>query len=236
MAKGKKVVFVIVEGLSDSEALENLINKHFSKNTVYVKVMHCDITTEKGTNSQNILKKVTEVVKTYALSNHFSRSHFQQVIHILDTDWAYIPDENIVFDSKCSSPKYYDEKILTKNIDGIKRRNQIKSGCLDVLSRTSLIWSSIKYQAYYMSCNLDHVLYNKRNLTDEDKEKLSSAFANKYKNDLEGFKKFICNNDSIFKQNLTYRESWDFIRNGCNSLKRFSNFGKCFLEQLDDWL
>lgn len=27
MAKGKKVVFVIVEGLSDSEALENLINK-----------------------------------------------------------------------------------------------------------------------------------------------------------------------------------------------------------------
>ena len=26
MAKGKKVVFVIVEGLSDSEALENLIN------------------------------------------------------------------------------------------------------------------------------------------------------------------------------------------------------------------
>lgn len=27
MAKGKKVVFVIVEGLSDSEALENLIIK-----------------------------------------------------------------------------------------------------------------------------------------------------------------------------------------------------------------
>ena len=62
--------------------------------------MHCDITTEKGTNSQNILKKVTEVVKSYAISNHFSKSHFQQVIHILDTDGAYIPDTNIVFDSK----------------------------------------------------------------------------------------------------------------------------------------
>ena len=85
-----------------------------------------------------------------------------------------------------------------------------------------------------MFSNIDHDLYNKRNLTEENKDKLSSAFANKYKNDLEGFKKFICNNDSIFKQNLTYRESWDFIRNGCNSLKRFSNFGKCFLEQLDD--
>mgnify|MGYP000323280079 CR=1 FL=1 len=43
----------------------------------------------------------------------------------------------------------------------------------------------IPYLAIYMSCNLDHVLYNKLNSHDSDKRKDSLAFALKYRNDIE---------------------------------------------------
>ena len=53
----KKIVFVIVEGPSDSEALSGILNKIFSDNTVYVHIVHGDITTQADTNSTNIVKK-----------------------------------------------------------------------------------------------------------------------------------------------------------------------------------
>lgn len=40
----KKIVFVIVEGPSDDDAIGYFLDKLFDKNTVYVQVMHCDIT------------------------------------------------------------------------------------------------------------------------------------------------------------------------------------------------
>ena len=49
----------------------------------------------------------------------------------------------------------------------------------------------VPYRVYYMSCNLDHVLYNKRNSTDEEKENDAYAFAKQYKGDRDGFVKFI---------------------------------------------
>ena len=44
----KKIVFVIVEGPSDDDAIGYFLDKLFDKNTVYVQVMHCDITTQNG--------------------------------------------------------------------------------------------------------------------------------------------------------------------------------------------
>ena len=43
-----------------------------------------------------------------------------------------------------------------------------------------------------MSCNLDHVLYDKRNSTDEEKEQDAYAFAKIYKNHVGAFMDFMC--------------------------------------------
>ena len=72
-----------------------------------------------------------------------------------------------------------------------------------------------------MSCNLGHVLYNKQNSTDNEKENNSYDFANKYKNDLEGFIKYICESD--FSVNLPFKESWEYIEKQLQSLERHSN-------------
>ena len=79
-----------------------------------------------------------------------------------------------------------------------------------------------------MSCNLDHVLYNKLNSTDIEKENDAFKFTQKYKDDLDGFLSFIC--DSNFSVCNDYKESWEFIRKDLNSLNRYSNLGICFAE------
>ena len=61
-----------------------------------------------------------------------------------------------------------------------------------------------------MSSNLDHVLYGKLNSSDEDKENDAYAFAKNYKDDIDGFLKFI--SDSDFSRMEGYKESWAFIK------------------------
>lgn len=77
-----------------------------------------------------------------------------------------------------------------------------------------------------MSCNLDHVLYNKLNSTDDEKEFDSLDFYEKYENDYKGFVDFLCNSD--FSVNMFYKDSWKYIEQGLNSLNRHTNVNLCF--------
>ena len=46
----RKIVFVIVEGLSDDTALGLALSNVYDKELVYVHIMHGDITTKAGVN------------------------------------------------------------------------------------------------------------------------------------------------------------------------------------------
>ena len=72
----KKVVLVIVEGASDDTALGVALNQVFDKDSVYIYIMHGDITTRKGVNSQNVVSKIGDSVKGYAKSQHYKASDF----------------------------------------------------------------------------------------------------------------------------------------------------------------
>lgn len=76
-----------------------------------------------------------------------------------------------------------------------------------------------------MSCNLDHVLYNKLNSTDEEKERDASQFARRYGRDISDFVRFI--SDSSFSVGGSYLESWSFIKEDKHSLERHTNLGIC---------
>lgn len=62
----KKIIFVIVEGPSDDEALGLLLEKIFSSNTVFVYITHGDITSKPGMDPSRILDTVGDLVKGYA--------------------------------------------------------------------------------------------------------------------------------------------------------------------------
>lgn len=226
----KKIVFVIVEGPSDEEALGVLLNRIYDSKAVYVRVMHCDITIELDVNAGNVVAKISDVVKKYA-GRTFKPGDFSRIIHITDMDGVFIPDDAVVEDAAAVDPFYSVTEIRTQRKSGIENRNRRKRECLNRLSSVSRIWG-IPYQIYYMSCNLDHALYGKLNSTDDEKEDDAFAFAKKYRDDIPGFMKYISESD--FSVIRSYPQSWQYIREGLHSLERNTNLGLCFQEEAID--
>lgn len=219
----KKIIFVIVEGPSDKEALGVILTRLYSSNNVHVHIMHGDITSEfSKPSNKNILARVESEVKRYAESNHFKQLDFKEIIHIVDTDGAFIPDANVTEDPSAEKPVYLLNEIRTKNKAGIENRNRRKSSNISKLCSKKELWG-ISYQVYYMSCNLDHVLYDKLNSSNEDKESDAFQFAKFYKDRIPEFIKFISESD--FSVAGDYGESWDFIKKDLNSLHRHTNLG-----------
>ena len=220
----KKVVFIIVEGPSDQDALEILLTKIFNSDTVHVKVMHGDITSDQDVTPTNIKKKLADTIKGYANQFRLNSSHFCRVIHLIDTDGVYVPDDCIYEDESLENPHYSLTAITAKKRENIIDRNIRKSTNLNVLNSCPMIWS-IPYSVYYMSCNLDHVLHNKLNSTDEEKELDAYEFAKKYRDDVDAFLKFICESD--FSVKGEYLDTWQFIKEEKHSLERHTNLGIC---------
>ena len=226
----KKVIFIIVEGPSDESALGFQFDHFFEKDKVFVDVIHGDITTLEGVSFSNIINKINDEINNEIKRQRFKKKDICRIIHIIDIDGVFIDDENIVFQSNCDKPIYEDECILTSCIDRIKKRNEQKKQILLRLFSNSVI-AKIPYKAFYMSVNLDHVLYNKRNLTDEEKEDEAYLFAKKYKDDLNGFVEYINSQDLYSGEN--YKESIDYLMIDNNSLHRHTNLALLFNEKIE---
>ena len=236
----KKVIFVIVEGPSDETALGVILSRHFDKDTVYTQVMHCDITTEfdKDTHQKvgtaDITKKIVEVVKRWADTYRLKSEHFERIIHIVDTDGAFVTEDHVT-QGDVDEPIYTLDKILCPVRENIIERNSRKAKNLLRLASTPTIWK-VPYNAYYMSCNLDHVLYDKQNSNDTDKENNALNFALRYKENIPEFINFISKSDFAYKPKSelsladNYKESWREIQVGCNSLERRTNLGLAFAQ------
>ncbi|GEM_PF-73046 len=220
----RKIVFVIVEGPSDDEALGVLLNRIYDKHTVYIHITHGDVTTAKGAGFSTILSMLGEIIESYMKANHLAKTHFQEIVHIVDMDGAYIPDEAVVEDMTAKNPIYSPTEIRTADVQGICRRNRVKRGCINRITSTQTLYG-IPYQVYFMSCNLDHVLYDKQNASDDEKERESLHFARKYCSNIPDFVQFIV--ESSFSIGLPYLQSWAFIKEEKHSLERHTNFGLC---------
>lgn len=224
----KKIVFVIVEGPTDNDALGLVFEHFFKEKEVYVHIVHGDITTRTGINNSNILKAVVEEIKGYASNTHLTSKDFQEIIHIVDMDGAFVDNTKVVEDITKEEVYYSETEIRAKDKQGIEKRNLQKRENLNKMTAKNTIWN-IPYSVYYMSCNLDHVLYNKLNSTDEEKEQDAFDFAKRYEDDLQGFLHFI--STSYFSVQGTYVDTWKFIKEKTHSLERHTNLGLCFLEE-----
>lgn len=221
---------MIVEGASDETALGVALSHVYDKDTVHIHIVHGDITTRKNITSNNIVATLGKDVKSYANSQHYTAQDFKQIIHIVDTDGMYIPNDKIIKDESCKNVTYKKDGIHTVDVEGIAARNLQKRENIFRLKSCHKIWN-IPYRVYYMSCNLDHVLHNKRNSTDEEKENDAYAFARKYKRDVGAFVRFIC--DSEFSINGEFKDSWEYIEKDMNSIERYTNFSICIKEEIE---
>jgi len=215
----KKIILFIVEGITDQTCLGMALNSLLTSNSIKFAITYGDITTKAGASPATIVKSLGLVVVNF-LSGVFEPSDIQEVVHLVDTDGAFIPDAAV--QSHGSSIYYDDDFIYTDNVRYILDRNANKKRILNKLITLPTVLGVIPYKAYFFSCNLDHALHNRNNLSIEEKKQAANNFEDRYANDLPGFVSFI--NSSVFAVAGNYAESWAFIKLDTNSLKRFSNF------------
>ena len=119
---------------------------------------------------------------------------------------------------------------MTPKPANIIDRNVRKSSNIAKLSSIGRI-GGIPYSFYYFSCNLDHVLHGRNNLSEAEKIVCSRDFDLKYADDPNAFIRFM--KDESFAVQGTYQETWTFIKQGVHSLERHSNFGIELPEQCE---
>lgn len=237
----KKVILFIVEGPSDEAALGTIMEEYFNNEDIKFLVVHGDITIKNFITKDNAIikineqveKKLEELEKKY----NYSKTDYVKIIHLIDTDGTYIPDDKVIQkeimqeegkDNNKSKSKvlYYEDHIEAENVRWIRKRNAKKADVLFKLRTTKKI-NGIQYCVYYNSCNLEHVLYKElKDFTDDEKLEMSDDFAEKYEGKVEEFIKFI--SDKSVAVEGSYKETWEYIEKDLNSLNRHSNMNLIF--------
>lgn len=115
----KKILLVIAEGISDKEALGYILSNLFANEIVNIQITNDDITTRKGCSPSNIVNKIVETIKLSG--SIYKAKDFSEIVHIVDMDGAFIPDNNIQEDNSFENPYYDIDKIVTKDVEGIKK-------------------------------------------------------------------------------------------------------------------
>ena len=230
MAK-KKIMLFIVEGPTDETSLSTVLSRIFSSDTVKFQVVHGDVLTRDFVAPDRIIAAVNEQIKLFR-GNIYKPSDFCKVVHLADTDGAFIPEDAVVAEAVEGRqyPFYTDTQILTPEPTNIIDRNARKRRNIAKLSSTGRV-GGIPYSFYYFSCNLDHVLHGRNNLSEAEKIACSRDFDLQYADDPNTFIRFM--RDESFAVQGTYQETWAFIKQGTHSLERHSNFRIELPEQCD---
>lgn len=233
MSKNKKVVLFIVEGITDEDALKPIMKKILKKNdnnNIEFSVLHKDITSDDKSQTDNIKRKLVEEIKKHLNKYKLNKKDIREVVHLIDTDGAFIPSENVQ-GKKQGEIEYTEEEIIAKNPLDIKQRNKRKTEIVKLLYKTDQIYINIPYKIYYFSRNREHALNNKKeSISDEEKSILADEFSDKYENNIEEFYEFMCFSPEAVGDE--YKTSWEFILDGTNSLKRYHNFN-IYLQSLE---
>ena len=222
MGKTKKVILFIVEGITDKTALGSVLDAILSNEKIHFAITEGDITTKDDVNASNVIRRINEIVKFTQERYHFKASDLLEIVHLIDTDGAFIPNTAVINNAEATHIQYTLQNIQTDDIEKIVERNQKKLGLVKLLrSKTEI--NKKPYKMFYFSRNQEHVLHNEaRELTTSEKNALADQFDDLYGDAPEAFLEFIRSKD--FAVPGDYTATWNFIEDGTQSLERWSNF------------
>lgn len=222
MAKTKKVILFIVEGITDQTALGNVLTSLLNSDTVRFAMTDGDITTNKDVNPGNVVNRVNAIVKNALQKYAFKPSDLSSIVHLIDTDGAFIPDAAVVENPDAPRIEYTEDTIQAPYLDSILKRNAQKKGLVGILRGKSEI-SKKPYRMFYFSRNMEHALHDEsRELTSDEKMALAEQFDDSYADRPQDFVEYL--RSGGFAAPGDYDGSWKFINEGTHSLERWSNF------------
>ena len=200
-----------------------------------------DITTSSFVTPSNIETKITNrFIMPATKKDGIYPKKIAKIIHIVDLDGTYIPDENVVpysDEHQGNEKPYYDGeggRIETADVSAIIDRNDRKRKNLEHLltlpeQKIKVRTKSIPYEIYFFSSNLDHFINNDANV-ETGKKYLADQFIRSYGLDTEEFAKYFFE-DECSVGHMGYKESWEFIKENSNSVKRYTNID-CLIRNL----
>ena len=236
----RKVVLFLLEGQSEINAMKPAISALYDSIDPEIEVffptivedgcdIRGDITSKLGISPDVIEGCIYKLfLKTFFDTEKLYPKDVTEIIQIVDIDGAYISDEHITLgDNPNGEDKpYYDYNgIITKDVENIVQRNKRKRDNLDYLSSLSEIHTKSKrpkYSVFFFSSNLDHFLYGDANLSARDKTSKADEYAARYELDPDGFVSAIKATPGALL-GMDYEQSWQFIKEGDNSIKRHTN-------------
>lgn len=222
-----KVVLFIVEGYTDKTALKQIFQKIYKNKGIHFAFTHGDVTSD----DNNTIKNIEEVLYSYILGfkkdNKLENGDIWQVIQLFDMDGAYIEDADII-SGENTEIRYDEQHIYCKDVGKVIHRNEHKRELMNHLLTLDHI-KSIPYRCFFLSSNLDHALYNRQNLTEEEKQDYADEFVSKFQGHEMKFVEYL---ESIVVKGVpdSYPSSWRYIREGKHSLERHTNLHIYFKE------
>ena len=226
----KKVVVVIVEGITDQMVFEKFIRKLVKKNGFFLKVINGDLLTNKQLNQNTGYEIIEDIKKLIYKEIKLNHEDIAFIGHVIDTDGIFIPKSSFVVDVENKHTFYgknyvYDlekrqvilkdeqskEKLL--NSWSVKREN-VK----ELFDEVRYAYMDIPYKIYYNSLDLEHVISN-RIVKDKDKEKEVVKFISSLKNKSHWFKEYF----NTMTSTLDYEDSWVDIIGSKNWYEAKSN-------------
>ena len=145
----------------------------------------------------------------------------QEVVQIVDLDGTFIPLDNIV-KGEVMTYQYTDDSIIAKDADKGRHRNKQKAERIRQLVFDTDKIDNIPYSIYFVSCDMEHVLFNIRKPDREQKNQLSEFFMEECKRNPQAL------DSSVFLPGVAaegdYEESWiDIMQPSFDSLLRHTN-------------
>lgn len=233
----KNVILFIVEGTSDKVSFQSVLENYFDDLSVKVEVMYGDITLMDNVNPGYIKGKLSDKIQEFCQCERIkfitasknkdkkNNSDIKRIVHLIDTDGVFISND-LIKQASVSHIEYTENEIFAHNKEKIENRNFDKRAVLNKLCCMNTL-NDIPYEVYFFSRNLEHVLHNRSDdVSDWEKQELSEKFDDLYADDLDGFLKFI--KDRTFAVPGEYKDTWNFIKQDDNSLKRYCNFHLLF--------
>ena len=119
----KKIILLLVEGLTDEEALALVFSKLAKEHDIEFDVLHTDITADENMTVKYIGERIKREIADYLRKNPFiKRKDILKVVQIIDTDGAFVPT-SLVRQSTSGKTEYFETYISAKNMNRLIRRN-----------------------------------------------------------------------------------------------------------------
>ena len=135
----RKVLYIICEGDSDDITLHSSLENYFRQrvSNIKVEITNGDIAYKDNINSKNCVDYIEKLV-----TDHIA------IVHIIDTDGAFIESSSIVQNNSIERNVFSNGKLHTNNKEYMSKRFDKKKDIYKTLYHTDMI-CGIKYYKFY---------------------------------------------------------------------------------------